>query len=585
MRGKIITNLLLAIISTIALAACRDNTVNDCLNRVDDIMETDPERALSMLDSLNPAAFTTADSAYYALLHTQAQIKNDITVTSDTLINQALTYYTDHGPSNHVIRANYLYAKLAHRRKNYTEAMNFVLIAYESAKENKDHFWIARTAELISDIFLDTYNYSQSEIYTIEAIEHYTISEKKTNLRYALCDLATIYLNENREYRAVEILDSLYTVCNNEIPTDSIILEYIKEPRLVAKIETRQLQDLNESDINIIGIDATVDEKIDDSIRRSHILTADGDFDSSNELLSEASILAKNDEQKIIVMYAQFKHDKATGNYQKATFLADTLLYLQSEIADSVLRESVTGIQRDFYSNKAIHNKRKSQQLTMILIAVIGFALTITALIWIIYRLKIRNRKTELESAMTSLMLIKDQAERINIQNKLLSDSLKEKSKTVTELKKELNSKLELESKNARIIETLFKDKWSTLNMLCNEYFEIGSSENTRNAILNNIEEELKKLQSKKNLKQLEDALNNYFGGIMTLLRTECTFLKEEDYTFLSLIFAGFSVRAVCLFTNIKYKHYYLKKSRLTKKIMESSAPHKDTFLNRLSTY
>ena len=240
-------------------------------------------------------------------------------------------------------------------------------------------------------------------------------------------------------------------------------------------------------------------------------------------------------------MYAQFKHDMASEDYRKATLLADTLLYLQSEIADSVLRESVTGVQRDFYSGKAILNKHKSQQLAIILIAVIGFALTITSLVWIIYRLKIRNRKTELESAMTSLMLIKDQAERINIQNKLLSDRLKEKSKTVTELKKELDSKLELEYKNARIIETLFKDKWSTLNMLCNEYFEMGSSESTRNAILNNIEDELKKLQSKKNLKQLEDALNNYFGGIMTLLRTECTFLKEEEYTFLSLIFAYLS--------------------------------------------
>ncbi|MBD5257191.1 MAG: hypothetical protein HDS52_00650 [Barnesiella sp.] len=583
MRGKFITNLLLAIFSTILLTACRDNAVSDCLSRVDDIMETDHERALSILDSLNTVSFTTADSAYYSLLYTQAQIKNDITVTSDTLINKALTYYTDHGPANHLIRANYLYAKLAHRKHNYTEAMNYVLIAYESAKENKDHFWIARAAELISDIFLDTYNYSQSEIYTIEAIEHYSISGKKTNLRYALCDLATIYLNENREYRALEILDSLYTVCNNEIPADSIILDYIKEPRLVAKIETQQLQDLSESDINIIGDNATADERIDDSIRRSHILTADEDFDSSNKLLSEASLLAKNDEQRIIVMYAQFKHDMASEDYRKATLLADTLLYRQSEIADSVLRESVTGVQRDFYSGKAILNKHKSQQLAIILIAVIGFALTITSLVWIIYRLKIRNRKTELESAMTSLMLIKDQAERINIQNKLLSDRLKEKSKTVTELKKELDSKLELEYKNARIIETLFKDKWSTLNMLCNEYFEMGSSESTRNAILNNIEDELKKLQSKKNLKQLEDALNNYFGGIMTLLRTECTFLKEEDYTFLSLIFAGFSVRAVCLFTNIKYKHFYLKKSRLTKKIMESDAPHKDTFLNKLS--
>lgn len=60
--------------------------------------------------------------------------------------------------------------------------------------------------------------------------------------------------------------------------------------------------------------------------------------------------------------------------------------------------------------------------------------------------------------------------------------------------------------------------------------------------------------------------------------------MKEDDYTFLSLVFAGFSVRAVCLFSGIKYKLFYLKRSRLGKRISLSDAPHKELFLQKLGS-
>ena len=71
-------------------------------------------------------------------------------------------------------------------------------------------------------------------------------------------------------------------------------------------------------------------------------------------------------------------------------------------------------------------------------------------------------------------------------------------------------------------------------------------------------------------------------GGIITDLKTQCPFLKEADVNFLALLFAGFSVRAVCMFTGIKYPHFYVKKSRLIKRIEASDAPDKSLFLQKL---
>ena len=71
--------------------------------------------------------------------------------------------------------------------------------------------------------------------------------------------------------------------------------------------------------------------------------------------------------------------------------------------------------------------------------------------------------------------------------------------------------------------------------------------------------------------------------GIVSSLRNQCPFLKQEDVNFLALLYAGFSVRAVCMFTGIKYHHFYVKKSRLIKRIEASDAPDKALFLEKLN--
>lgn len=131
-------------------------------------------------------------------------------------------------------------------------------------------------------------------------------------------------------------------------------------------------------------------------------------------------------------------------------------------------------------------------------------------------------------------------------------------------------------------IKELFKQKWETLNFLCDQYFDLGDSESTRFMILKNIENELVKLKSHKTLVEVENAVNEYMENIVERLRSQCAFLKEEDVLFLTLIYAGYSVRAVCLMTNIKYRNFYLKKSRLSRRILDSEATDRSLFVDLL---
>ena len=45
---------------------------------------------------------------------------------------------------------------------------------------------------------------------------------------------------------------------------------------------------------------------------------------------------------------------------------------------------------------------------------------------------------------------------------------------------------------------------------------------------------------------------------------------------------AGFSPRAICIFTDIKVKNFYNKRSRLKEKILASDAPDKEWFVSKM---
>ncbi len=578
MKNKSII-ILLTILLFHSLTSCNSH---GRLKEIDEIIELAPEKAMIALEQIQSEDLSSDDYAYYSLLYTQAQIKCGVVVYSDSLIRVAYEMYGRKNSGDLKKRTYFYNAKISYNNGNLKAAMQDVLVAYELAKDEEDFYWIAKSAELIGDIFFDAYNYKQSEIYTFEAVENYRKANKIANHRYALCDLATNFLNEDKDNEALSLLDSLYNIVKLEEPLDTALCAYIMTVTNSALFKTGRLEELDNGIFGHQNTEASKEEEIDVSIIKSYLLRNNGDFEGSSQLLSDAYRLADNEKQQIRIMYASYQQALATENYQQAAVMADSLLSIQSNIAEEMLKESVASVQRDFYSSKAVYQERKSKIIFYVLIAVVIIAIIITVLLVIIYRLKIQTKKAELDSNISSLLYFKEQANRIGSENKQLSNELTKKSMALESLQQKLDNKSQAEVHNTLVIEHLFKEKWNTLNMLCNDYFELGDSENTRAMILSNIEKELKKLRTKKNLKDIEIAVDTYMGNIMSMLREECSFLKEDDFTFLSLVFAGLSVRAVCLFTDMKYKLFYLKKSRLSKRILASDAPHKDLFLGKI---
>lgn len=572
---SVFTHIFIAVILCCTFSCNRDEN-RLILNSADDIIETDPHIAMKRLREVDKNILSQDDLTYYALLFTEAQIKCGIEVSSDSLIKLAYFAYSKADNYDLKKRSCFYNAQVFYNKSDYQKAMSDVLTTYEISKQHFDYYWIAKSAELIADIFYEVYNYAQAEIYVYEAAENYLKANEISNHRYALCDLATTYLNENKNDLAINLLDSLNNVVCKDVPLDSALCDYVSASRNAALLSLHRYEDIEHTN------QAFSENSVSHLLMKSDLLYHEGKDEGIPKLLNKASSLSEDVGQHIRVLYKMYQYSKYSGEYEKATLMADSLLYLQGSVAEDLLKESVSIAQSDFYAHQADSQKERSKNLknTLIIVSIV-FALFLI-LLFLLYKLKIKAKQAEIESNISTILFLQEQSKSVNAENQLLSHKLDEKSASVKSLKQLLEDRSSTEIKNTLMLEHLFKEKWSTLNMLCNEYFDLGELESTRMLILKNIEKELSKFRSKSNLLHIEDAVNMYMSNIMVLLRNECPFFKESDFTFLSLVFAGLSVRAVCLFTDIKYKHFYLKKSRLSKRILDSNAAHKQLFIDKM---
>ncbi len=330
--------------------------------------------------------------------------------------------------------------------------MRDAMTAYDTAVEDKSPCWIARSAELIGDIFYNVYNYRQAEPYVAEAAENYLAAGKIGNHRYALCDLASVYMNEERTAEGIRLLDSLDVAVRSEQPVDSALLDYISTARTFGLFNAGRLEEIegSPSGAETGGED---DADADVCIISSRLAYEGGDRDAAASLLSKAYGRSENERELIKVRYETYWQHMASGNYKEAALLADTLLHVQGEIVEGILNESVTGVQRDFYSEKVRYQEQKSGYILRLLVMVVVTAIVITALLIGMYRLRIRASRAELEANVSSLLQLKEQMMCVGAENRRLSEELDVQSAATEDLRRSLELTSQAEKHSSEVIE------------------------------------------------------------------------------------------------------------------------------------
>ena len=204
-------NYILLFLLCFASLGCEERQeYRDALSRAEAVMETNPDSALVVLDSLNAYSsdFNRHFNMQYQLQLTNARMKSGILFTTDSLTLSLIDYFDSHGTDDERALAYYIYGCSLVDLGQAPEALQ----AYYTALESIDTTQTNCNYNLLKGIYgqmsliFDAQNLPQDEIW---ALNHYIENVKRTS------DSIDIYLAEYRmtaPYFLLNEIDSILDI-------------------------------------------------------------------------------------------------------------------------------------------------------------------------------------------------------------------------------------------------------------------------------------------------------------------------------------------------------------------------------------
>ena len=553
------------IIVTCILTACHpQSTIDNTLLHAESIMEDYPDSAITILDTISRYGLTQENNkALYALLLTQARHKNYIDEINDSLINMAVEYYENNNDDLHLMKAYYYQSNIQYNQQNYHKAIIGATLSNEIAKKINDNYWIAKSAEQMADIFYATYNPVEAIPHRKEAILFYKKSNKELNYQYSIFDLAVDYSNNFDNIKAKSIIDSI-----SKYITDSLLQAKCIAFTIHNSMDMKNYDSIDNKIELLKNYKNVYDLTSIDYAYLSNYKLYQCDYNEAKNLLDTALIKAASPNDKIFAYIEYIKYLKLNDNYKESLLLTDRLLNYQNKSIEKNMRQSVISEQRNHYNQQAIKSSIHEEKMRLIMIFLIIFSLLFITSLFIFIKFKLKLKDNEIEQKISYINNLIARIDNNNVEKDIILSKLSMQCSHSEELQ--------------NLITSLLKEHFTTLNMLCDEYYEKGNSEKTRILIINQIDKEIRNISSNKNIHKIEELVNKCMNNIITKIRQQIPSIDDDDIIFLTLIYAGFSPRAICLFTNIKIKTVYTKKYRIKEKIISSNAQDKDLFILNL---
>ena len=210
--------LLTAVALTLVMGCSR--SVDKRLVLADTLMWTAPDSSLKILTAINRDSLQDKENlAYHALLLTQAQFRCNGNCDSDTLINLALSHYSDNHIREHYTRSLIYKGAFNEERDNPVEAIKW----YKQAEDNADSTDYRNLAQINMRMGMLYYNNYNGHIMGVERFYKsnniYKKLSNEKNQATALHYLGNIYRLTD-SIKAIECLESSYLLAKGNV--DSI---------------------------------------------------------------------------------------------------------------------------------------------------------------------------------------------------------------------------------------------------------------------------------------------------------------------------------------------------------------------------
>ena len=533
----------------IVLAGCQQNDkYTALLLQADSIMNVRPDSALALLNLIQfPQEMKTADRALYSLLFTQAEQKNRISHTNDSLIRIAVDYYKDKDDKEQETKAYYylgcvyqdigdivgatdaflkalninpqvindterltmIYENLAECYQSqgfYDKAMEMYRISYKTNINHNEEKNILFSLQGIGEVFMYQHQWDSAAYYYNEIIEKSRAIGDSSWISIGISNLAHVYYNQKKYPEAYHTaLKSIHN--NNEDKENEITSKYI-----------------------LLG----------------DILIQLGQYDSARYYLSLNSI--KEDPfLRASRHFSLYELEKKCGKYKEATQYIDTYTTLYDSLREEKNKEEIAKLINSYTIErykKEISEKQKRQTRISI-----SFSILIIISILFIFLMIDRHRKQEYIGLHKSLM--KKRGEIMKMQEELNSMDMNHSPNSIQEKENKQNILKQLQKEKFYYSIQLFQKTsyYKTIQ-------ELKQKRRIEEKVFTSGEREL-----------LWDCIYQIFSDTMSYLKAQCPELTREDLLYCIFYLLGYSNSIIIICAGSNANALKSRKNRLKNKM------------------
>lgn len=525
------------------VCSCRPDSKNAALlSQADSLMQTHPDSALTLLHAIeHPTRMNSADRAEYALLFTQANHKNYVVQTSDSLIQVAVDYYADGDDKEREAKAYYYLGCVQEEMNDQVAAVEAYLKALEvKPKESGD-------VELLTMIYERLGSCYKRQGFYDKAMDMFRASyrvnlkhNKKEDIIYSLQGISSVHMYQerwdsaayycNRRIEVARMLgDSTWVsiafnnmahICVNQKNYEKArlcVLKSIKEGSNGGKVA---------ADYNLLG----------------GILVKMGQLDSARHYLSLSKATCRDRLNTRAASFSMlYDLEKAAGNYKLAVAYNDTFTLLSDSLTEEKRKSEIGKL----IDNYAFEDKKRelAHEHKHTIGLLFGSFIALAVGLLLLYLIVDRHRNNKYIALQRSLMQNRGEMMRIRDLEPLPLNTSCDASEEADVLKKQ---RFALNIQHYQ--ETTYCQKILTF------------------AKKNKIEEKVFTAEEREELREL---IFRIFAETMSDLKKQCPGLTPEDQLYCIFYILGYSNPVIFACTGTNGNALKTRKGRLKAKMSE----------------
>lgn len=529
------------IVSLVYLSySCIQRSGSHALDSVAQVMEQYPDSALYYLEAIEyPEQLVQPEYAYYCLLLTEANDKNYIAHTSDSVISIAAGYFESTSNIELKAKAWYYMGRVNQDLLQSEKAIDYYIKAVSYAKETDQYRLLALIYSHASTVYRQQTMNDNALSAAIKAYDYCVLSDNKEDMAYALRDIGRVYLFMENPEAALDKCKQALAIAD-EVQDAGLQVAILNDMGAIYEV-MGNLQEALRTVNKAIGITEDEEDKNTNYLSLGSLYLQMNELDSAMHYLDIAGRSSNLYTQAgaFYYLYVAYKEKEDPHNslkyyeeYQKLNKLTS-----QSEQKEEILKLVHQYEQRELKKEMELRSVRDRffYSLCILLLLVI---LTISSIAYARYRwskeriLRLQEKQIQYEKHLRLLSeeQIKNNRRKINLNYHKLRSKEEELQSAQYQLLS-YNTRL-LSAENELIAlrreEHEFRDKLFDQTGLAKRIHLAGMDLRKRDTNL--------KPFTLKNFHELTIALNEIYDEFEARLRNKYPQLKERDIQICTLI-------------------------------------------------